>query len=206
MLGRGDGQRNSVDIRARVGYNLLGEFMKEIAFVLGICAVAFFALSYLMRERRLIVTFALVSRILYVAQYLLLGAFAGAVLDVLSAISIALAQNKDKGAIAKYQRWVFLATNVAIVAAGIVLVATVGGWLGILPMMGVLLQTDALWLRRERDIRLVSVSGCPFWFAYNLAVGAYGSVVGDVLSFVSLTVSFIRYDVLKRQPKGGGKC
>lgn len=176
--------------------------MKEIAFVIGICAVAFFALSYLMRERRLIVAFALVSRVLYVVQYVLLGAFAGAVLDVLSAVSIALAQNKDKGWVARHDKAVFLATNVAIIGAGITLAVTVDGWLGILPMMGVLLQTDALWIRRERDIRLVSVSGCPFWFAYNLIVKAYGSVVGDVLSFVSLTTSIVRYDVLKRSNRG----
>lgn len=179
--------------------------MKEIAFVVGIGAVACFALSYLQRDRKAIVLLALISRMLYIAQYLLLGAFAGAVLDVLSAISIALAQNKDKGFVKNHRLPVFFATNIAIVSAGITLALTVDGWLGILPMMGVLLQTDALWLKRERNIRITSISGCPFWFAYNLIVCAYASVVGDVLSFVSLTVSLIRYDVLKIPAKEGDK-
>ena len=181
--------------------------MKEIAFVVGICAVAFYALSYLQRNRNTIVLFALISRVLYVAQYVLLGAYAGAVLDVLSAISITLCERRDKGFVQRHSRAVFVASNVAIIAAGLTLVFTVDGPLGLLPMMGVLLQTDALWLKKERNIRLVSIAGSPFWFSYNLTVKAYGSVVGDVLCFVSLLVSLIRYDVLKlpAKQKGQGK-
>ena len=173
--------------------------MKEIAFVIGICAVACFAISYLQREKRAIVLFAFISRVLYVAQYILLGAYAGAVLDVLSAITIFLVQKKDGGLVQRYQKAFFIATNLAIIGAGITLSLTVDGWVGLLSMMGVLLQTDALWLKRERDIRIVSMSGCPFWLAYNLLVTAYGSVIGDVLSFVSLLSSLIRYDVLKNE-------
>ena len=173
--------------------------MKEIAFVVGICAVACFALSYLQRDRKNIVILALVSRVLYVAQYVLLGAYAGAVLDVLSAISITFAQNKDRGFVARHKMLVFFMTNVAIVGAGITLALTVDGGLGLLSMLGVLLQTDALWLKKERNIRITSIAGCPSWFAYNFLSGAYASCVGDVLSFVSLSVSIVRYDLLKLQ-------
>jgi hypothetical protein len=58
--------------------------MKTVALIFGLFAVGFFLLSYLQKKRTNIVILNFTSRVLYVAQYLILGAFEGAVLDVLA--------------------------------------------------------------------------------------------------------------------------
>ncbi len=172
-----------------------GVVLNKIAFIIGLLAVAFFVLSYLQKKRGFILALNLTSRVLYVVQYILLGAFEGAVLDVLGAASGAVAQSDGRAFIKKNKKLIFIAINTVIIVAGILLYQNI---FSLFPLVGILLQTDALWLGKEKHIRIVSMLGCPFWFTYNFISGAYGSCIGDVLSFVALGVSLVRYDLLGR--------
>ena len=172
--------------------------MEIAALIIGILAVAFFLASYIQRKRSNIVLFNLTSRVLYVVQYLLLGAFEGAVLDVCGAISAFFAQRGEGSFIKRHGRIFFAATNIAIVGFGLLLYKNI---FSILPIIGILCQANALWLKREKYIRIVSMIGCPFWFTYNFVSGAYGSCIGDALSFVILAIALVRYDILKKEAK-----
>ena len=169
--------------------------MEKIAFAIGLLAVAFFVLSYLQKRRGVILATNLTSRVLYVVQYLLLGAFEGAVLDVLGAASGAVANTDEREFVKKNKRVVFIGINAIIIVAGILLYQNI---FSLFPLVGILFQTDALWLKKEKYIRIVSMLGCPFWFTYNFVSGAYGSCIGDVLSFAALGISLLRYDIFKK--------
>ena len=58
--------------------------MKLTATIVGLMAVAVFVLSYQLKTRRSIIIFNAGLRVLYVAQYILLGAFGGAPLDLVA--------------------------------------------------------------------------------------------------------------------------
>ena len=166
--------------------------MNIIANIIGICAVISFVLSYQIKNRRGIVAVNAVSRALYVLQYVLLGAFEGAVLDVVGIIASVLAQNKDRPAVKKRLKLVILGVNVLIIVCGILLYESP---VSLLPMIGVLLHTGAFWFTNEKKIRAMSFLGSPFWFAYNLISTAYGSSIGDVLTMISIGAAIIRYDI-----------
>ena len=70
-----------------------------------------------------------------------------------------------------------------------------------MPIFGVLFETLALWLKKERNIRVVSLLGAPFWLVYNRLNGAYGSAIGNVITLVSISVAIVRYDILKKEKK-----
>ena len=169
--------------------------MEKIAFAIGLLAVAFFVLSYLQKRRGVILATNLTSRVLYVVQYLLLGAFEGAVLDVLGAASGAVANADERELVKKNKRVIFIGINAVIIIAGVLLYKNI---FSLFPLVGILFQTDALWLKKEKYIRIVSMLGCPFWFTYNFVSGAYGSCIGDVLSFAALGISLVRYDIMGR--------
>ena len=168
--------------------------MKELAFIVGILAVCIYLLGYLQKKRKAIILLNLTSRVLYVVQYILLGAFEGAGLDICGAISSVLAQRKDSKFIKKYSLPCFILVNIAIIAVGIILWSDA---YSILPIIGVLLHTSAFWLSDEKYIRIVSLLGCPFWLVYNFANAAYGSCIGDLLSITFIVYSIIRYDIPK---------
>ena len=164
--------------------------------MIGVAAVATFVLSYQMKTRKGIVICNAISRALYVVQYLLLFAFEGAVLDVLGIVASVLAQKKDSPFIKKHLKIVVISVDLVIVAAGILLYKNV---FSLLPMLAVLLHTGAFWLTKEKDIRIVSFLGSPFWLVYNLYSHAYGSAVGDVMTMVSIATAMIRYKDWKKK-------
>ena len=158
--------------------------------IIGILAVATFLLSYQQKKRLGIIVFNMVSRGLYILQYLLLGAFAGAVLDIFGAIASLIAAKKDSPWLKRHLRAVVLSVNAVIVVVGLLLCRS---FYDLLPIVGVLLHTGAFWLNDERIIRRVSLMGSPFWFVYNLSSAAYGSAVGDLLTMGSIVIAMIRY-------------
>lgn len=164
-----------------------------VAQIIGLVAVVLFLLSYQMKTRGGIIAMNLTSRILYILQYLLLGAISGAVLDVLGSLASVVAQNREKAFIKKHLRLTFILVNLAIIGAGVAVAIINKSWLDLLPIAGVALHTGAFWLTRERMIRIVSFVGSPFWLAYNLASRAYGSAIGDLLTMGSIVIALIKY-------------
>lgn len=168
--------------------------MKLIAQIVGLAAVATFLLSYQQKKRKNIIALNAISRVLYIIQYIMLGAFEGAALDVAGTVSSLAAHNRDKGFIKKYLKAMFVMVNIIIVAIGVVLYKDI---FSIFPIIGVMLHTSAFWLTNEKTIRKVSFLGSPFWLVYNLANCAYGSAIGDTLTMVSIGIAIFRYDIKK---------
>ena len=168
--------------------------MKTIAFFVGLLAVFLYFLGYLQKEKKNIIIINATSRLLYITQYVLLGAFEGAVLDIAGIISSFLAQKKDKPFVKKHLKFVILGVNALIIIMGLTLYKNV---YSLLPIVGVLLHTGAFWLDDAKRIRQVSFLGSPFWLVYNFVSGAYGSCIGDVLSMISIGISMVRYDFKK---------
>jgi hypothetical protein len=126
-----------------------------------------------------------------VLQYVLLGAFEGAVLDVAALIVSTLAQRKHRGWLSRHPVLIVLGANAFMVAAGLLCYQNV---FSLLALMGALFETGGLWLNKERQIRWVSFFGAPCWLAYNLIFSAYAPAVGNVMTMVSIGIAIVRYD------------
>ena len=170
--------------------------MHIIATIMGLCAVAMFVLSYQLKNRRGIIFFNAGSRILYVLQYVFLGAFEGALLDVTAFFVSVLCTRTNSRFIKKHLTLTIILANVAIVAIGLLAYKNV---FSLLPILGVIFETLALWLKKERNIRIVSLLGAPFWLAYNLLNLAYASALGNVFTLVSISIAIVRYDIMKKE-------
>ena len=165
--------------------------MQTAAFVTGLCAVCFCLLCYQFRRRRAIIACNVISRVLYVTQYVLLGALEGAAMDLSAIPASMLAARKQTPFVARHKVFLWLAGNLAVVASG---------WLfwesaiSLLPIVGVLFEINALWMTKEKHIRLVSLASVPFWMSYNVLCGAWGSVLGNVLMIASIATAMYRHD------------
>lgn len=170
--------------------------MLLIANGIGLAAVAMFVLSYQLKTRRWILFFNAGSRLLYMLQYILLGAWEGLVLDGAAFLVSVLAQRKHSPWIREHTRQTVWGSNLFLIGMGLLCYQN---FYSLIPIFGVLFETGALWRDEEKKIRLLSLLGAPFWLAYNLIYGAYGSAVGNVLTLVSIGLAMLRYD-LKRKP------
>ena len=170
-----------------------------VSQIIGVAAVVLYLISFQLKRRRHIVWVTCLSNVLYVLQYLLLGAFSGAVLDVLSAASSFFAAQKHAPLFRRHARWVMLLLLWLIVVAGVTSAALQRDPIELLPIAGALLQTGALWFDDEQTIRKLALAGAPFWLGYNYISQAYGAALGAALTMVSTVVAMVRYWKKKKE-------
>ena len=170
--------------------------MEIFANIIGLCAVVLFVLSYQMKARRGIILCNAASRVFYVTQYILLGAFEGAVMDFVALLVSIVYKNRDKGFIKKHFLLTVILSNAVIIASGLFLYENV---FSLLPILGVIFETMALYCKKERTILWVSLIAAPFWLAYNLLSSAYGSAIGSIIAIVSISIALIRQKKASKQ-------
>ena len=166
-----------------------------LSLIAGVLAVVFFLICFQLKKRKNIIICNIISRLLYIAQYCLIGHFTGAVMDVAAIPSSAIAGKKEKKFVAKFKIPIIILVNIIIVVVGFLTMFLIegGNLLGLLSIAGVLFETIALWFNSERLIRILSLFGAPCWFGYNIICGAYASAVGNVLTVISIIVALCRY-------------
>lgn len=173
--------------------------MYLMAQIIGILGVTTFLLSYQLKKRKNIIVVNALSSVLYVLQYIMLGAFEGAALDILAAISTVAAHNKDKGFIKRHTKLVITILTLSFCIAGMVFYKNI---FSLCSVAGAILQNSAFWITKEKILRRVSFAASPFWLIYNLTSGAYGSAIGSALSIVSIGLAILRYDIVgQKDPK-----
>ena len=179
--------------------SLLSRVPPLVPLLVGITATALFLLSYQQRSRRRIIIVNTVSRMLYVLQYCLLGAFSGAALDVLGAVISVVAERRGRrGFVYRHRMTLLVLLDLSVIALGLLLYENL---FSLLPILGVLLHTGAFWIENERIIRRISLLGSPCWLGYNLSCRAYGSALGDLLTIGSILVAMHRYRAKEKERK-----
>lgn len=113
-------------------------------------------------------------------------------MDISAIPSSVLAARKHMPFVQKHRLGIILAVNAFQILIGLLVWQD---WLSWVPVVGVMLETNALWLTREKDIRRLSLTSLPFWLFYNLRCGAYGSALGNVLAMGSIVMAILRYDL-----------
>ena len=68
----------------------------------------------------------------------------------------------------------------------------------ILPIIGSVLSTIALWMKKSSHIRIISLFVGPCWLIYNLIHGAYTGALNEVLAMTSIVIGIVRYDLGKK--------
>ena len=168
--------------------------MKIAASVIGIFGVVLYISSYQFKNRKTIVAMYSVANLMYVLQYLMLGAYTGVAMDFLALISSVIARKKGTAFIQKHHILIMLGLDALMIVAGLIFYQN---FFSLFAVAAVIVETTALWCTDENKIRKLTLLATPLWLTYNVAFSAYGSVVGSVINLISLTTAIVRY----RKPK-----
>ena len=164
-----------------------------ISQLVGLAAVGLYLLSYQLKKRKQIVWTTFFSNVLYVLQYILLGAYSGAVMDALCTVGSFFAGKKHSPKLRAYIKPIAVINLIIIAVAGVSIAATQRSLIELLPVAGTLFQTGGLWSEDEQTIRKFGLCSAPFWLAYNFISQAYGAALGSVLVIISVVTAMIRY-------------
>ena len=169
---------------------------------LGYIGVLCFIISYAQKSRKNILVFSFLARAVFVVHYILLGGYAGGIQNAGGGVAAAVSTLRGKKPYDSPIMPIFILVMTAV--CGIVTYDKSVGVVSALPAIAMLIQNPALWLKKQRNIRLLTFAGIPLWFVYNFVTGSIPAMICDCLSGGSLVVAMVRYDLLPyiRNKKG----
>lgn len=174
--------------------------MELIAQILSILGCAIMIFSFQFKNNRNLFIAQTVSAFTFFTSYILLGAFGGALTNVVAVINGAALFLGPKFR----KKPILLAVCIGFVAVQVFLLLTFNGaWtakailetvFGFIVAFAQVAVTVAMWKddgRIIRNTRLFLTS--PAWLIYNIIVFSLGGIICEVFSMTSIIVSFIRY-------------
>ncbi|MBR5527366.1 MAG: YgjV family protein [Clostridia bacterium] len=170
--------------------------MDNIILIIGYLGVLCFIISYLQKKRKGIIAFTFAARVFFVTHYVLLGGYAGAVQNGVGGVASIISYLRGK----RFFNSKFMPVLIFLLtlAGGVLTYDSTRGIVSVFPVVAMLIQNTALWLKNQTYIRILTLAGIPIWFVYNFSCGSLPAMTSDTLSAISLIVSLVRYDIIPR--------
>lgn len=163
-----------------------------IAQILGFGGVYMLFTLYQQKERKKLLYRKLCADVLWGVHYLFLGAWAGAIPNLVGIARESVFMNSGK-------KWAnSLAWPILFIAVSWCL--TIASWrsaISLLPMCASTLVTISLWVKSPKFTRLLSVPVCVSFIIYDCFVGSYAGIINESISLVSIIISFFKNDFKK---------
>ncbi len=165
-----------------------------IAQLIGFVAMGLNFVSFQQKKARSIVILQFFSGILWTVHMLMLGAWAGTLLNVVGTLRAALYACREKHEWARKKIWY----PILIGAFGVCsLVSAFQGdeWMALLPFVAMTASTFALSASKSSTVRLLSLLSSPCWLCYNAINASIAGAISEACNLVSIFSGMLRIDL-----------
>lgn len=154
--------------------------MNIYAQITGLCAIIIWVLSIRKTNKKDLVFLQIISNALYGIQYTLLHGISAACMNYLSTLRCAIYYKniKEKKNTPAYIMYIFV---VVMIIIGII---SYNGILSIIPVVITCLYAYSLWQPNMKLLYIIIIFAALLWIIYNSYMGAYVSVIGNVLEII----------------------
>lgn len=163
-------------------YNLLTQ-------VIGIIGIIFNFITFQQNTNKRIVAFQICASAAFVIHFFMLGAVTGAVLNIFGILRNIVLFNRNKDW-AKGKYWLYIFCAVYIITG----IVTFQNIFSILPTVGMLFGTVAVYIVSPKKTRIVSVGCSVSWLSYNAISFSIPGIITEVLNLISIGISMYKYD------------
>ena len=184
-----------VDIYNKVIYNFVSKGSGIVQFAIrffGIVGLILCVIPFQFKKHKHIVLCKMFSELSFAFQYILMGAYTGALVDLISGFrNFLFCKFVEKGR---------STLPVIIIFSSIVISIGVFTWSGVLsvfPVLAKVLTTVSYGMKNEKALRLITLPSCIFWIIYNFSVGGWEALIGDFLAFCSIIIAIYKFDIKK---------
>ena len=157
--------------------------------IFSIVAMALTIASFQMKTRKQIIFLQTVGSAIFLLSYLLVQDWAPACLNVVFLFRNFVCYFRKDKKWAQNPVWLVVLL-VAVIGAGLI---GFRSWLNLLPIVGSVFGTVAMYMKNENMIRLLKLGDSPCWLVYNMMLPLWGGVACEVFNIVSIVVGLIRY-------------
>ena len=175
-----------------------------IAQIASIAGVGFNSLSFLQKKKKPLLILQLASSVMFALSYLLLGAIAGAVINVVSIVRAIVFLWKDK-LHAGNAIWTsgFIMAYLASYASVFLVFGKEPTWQNLvtefLPVIAMTAMHLSLRYTETKMVRRFGLISSPSWLTYNIAVSSIGGTLSELVNFATIIIGIIRLDLKKEK-------
>ena len=159
------------------------------AQALGFIGAGIYVFSFQIKDVKKLFIMQSVGAVFFCVHFVLLGAYTGALQNSLAILRGIILLFRDK----KWAKSKFTLAGLILcfIVSGIV---TYSGFLGLLPMIAMIVSTLAMWTGDGFKIRVTQLAATsPLWLIYNISVTSISGILTESFNIISVIVSFIRY-------------
>lgn len=160
-----------------------------IYIIVSVLSIFFYVMSVQFKEKKQILTVQILASLCYLMVYLIKGAWSGVSVEVLeelkNIIFIKIEEKYQK--IPKYILFIF------IFMLCLVSVIFYDGLFSLLPLVINILLFTASYKKNPKYIRYIMLLCGILWACYNVFVGAYIILIGNILEVFSAIISIFRF-------------
>lgn len=158
----------------------------------GLIGLILCIIPFQFKKHKHIVLCKMASELTFAVQYFLLGAYTGALVDLISGARNFLYHKFVEGG---------KSTTPLIIGFSLfIIVITLGSWAGpisLLPMAAKVITTVSYGMKSEKLLRYITLPSCLCWIAYNIVIGAWEGMIADSLAFISILIAIYKFDIRK---------
>lgn len=170
------------------GMGTMDQIVYIIGQLLGIVAIALGFLSYQMKSRDKLVFVQFATAVCFVLHYLMIGAYSGMALNVISVIrNLTYYQLGRKGPVKRYWAVIFS------VVMGIVGIVSWQSWYSVFAVLGLIINSYCMSFSDPQSIRKSILVTSPMVLLYDCFVLSIGGIVYESVAIVSAVVGVCRY-------------
>ena len=163
--------------------------MNYVAQLIGFIAFIFFVTSIYSKKKKSVLICQLMANLLYGIEYILLNTITAGILNLIAVLRCFIYykyEEKNR----KIPISILLGYIIIVVVISIV---TLNGWLTIIPMIIGIIYSYATWQSNPKFLTTCFLVCGTTWFFYNLYVGAYTAVLGNVVDVISSIIVLKSY-------------
>lgn len=167
-----------------------------IAQGIGFIALMIAILSFQKNSNKGILSFQVISTTMFFVHFFLLGAYTGAVMNLIGAFRNVVFYSRGKRW-ADSKIWLY----VFIFASAIAGILTWKNLFSFLPIFGMILGTISFWVKNPKHTRYLNMIVSPSWLIYNFISSSIAGIFTEVIVIISIVVAIIRFDIRKSNSK-----
>ena len=158
-----------------------------IAQIIGFIAFLISLIAYHKKSKKIILKNMVISNILNLIHYLLLGAFSGCITKVLAIFRDYFIIKKEKNHKLSNILYLFIFIILYIIAS----IFTYRGILSVLPLVAAIIYIIFIWNGDEVKIRRTAFFCFFLWLIYNIFVLSISGIVSNIISIISTLIAII---------------
>ena len=160
-----------------------------VAQIIGFIAFAISLIAYHRKDKKTILGNMILSNILNLIHYLLLGAFSGCITKLLAIFRDYFIILKEKHPKLSNIIYLILFIIVYVIAT----IFTYSGILSILPLVAAIIYIIFIWNGNELQIKKIAFLCYFLWLIYNISILSIAGIISNVVALISTYFAYHNY-------------